>query len=246
MSTTFKIITGLCDEMIDPTLNRHDAAQEQRDVENTMEMLNNWMSMVISQEPSDDEVGSDPTKRGELTRWIGYAFGNPRISRTEAQNTLPLLPGDPNPLFQVIDAAKREGGNVELGNSTLDVATISGIKRDEWKRPIYAKLAVMTGGDVSNMQCFVAIPESDLDNEVPETFPKRTYTDPDDQSENPSTLVHTWRTWRPVKVIEEVGYIELSDGSNYLKASEWANTPIWVNVISRVQYTQIAQISESP
>lgn len=200
--TTYQVITGLVDEMIDPTLPKAGV------VNTPLYGLNGWLVGALAQEPEDDP--QDLTKRGPVTRWIGYAFGNPRITKVQASALLPLQPGDPNPLFQITDAIVREGGSIQVGNSPLDLASAGPVVRAEWDQPHYAIASVITGGDTVGMEVVFEI--DDPAAEVPASFPDRTYTeyaDPEDP-ESGTEVVHTWATWgldgnRPDLAPEQIG-----------------------------------------
>jgi hypothetical protein len=188
--TTFKVITGLCDEMIDPTLPKADV------VGGPLQGLNGWLQAALAQEPNDAAVSGDLSLRGPVTRWIGYAFGNPRMLPSEAAALLPLQPGDPNPFFQIVDAVEREGGDLKVGNSPLEMAEASPIVRKEWLQIGYCFALVYTGGDAIGFPVYFVV--DDLTVEVPETFPNRTYTvlaDPEDPESESTEVVHTWESW---------------------------------------------------
>lgn len=224
MQTFFKLITGLCDEMIDPGLPK---STEKGSALNQSTGLNAWLGGALQREPNDTDVAGDLTLRGPVTRWIGYVFGDPRMLPSIAQSKLPIEPGDPNPFFQIIDAVKREGGRVEVGDSWDAPAYIYGITREEWRQVGYAIAAVMAGGDVYGLPVWFEFDaEGDLDNDVPVTFPNATYSVPSDPEDPESEMVetnHTWRTWTRINP-EQQGdkwYLESSDGSMHLEASAW-------------------------
>lgn len=175
----YLVLTGLVDEMISPSLPKAD------DVSGPLYGLHMWMLGALAAEPDPVEL----SERGPVTRWIGYAFGQPRITKTDAAALLPLQPGDPNPLFQVTDAVVREGGSIELGSSDLELATAYPITREEWKNPGYTQALVLTGGDSMGLQVYFEV--DDVTDEIPTTFPNRTYSvlsDPDDLDSGVDTV----------------------------------------------------------
>lgn len=153
MGTRYEVITGLIDEMVDPALPKAD------DQQGPLYWLNVWLSAGLALEP--DPI--DPVERGPITRWIGYTFGNPRISKTEALAMLPIQPGDPNPFFQVIDAVKREGATVVVGPTPTSMAYAEPVTRDAWRTPQYAAALVLTGGDAIDLEVWFEIDSPDDD-----------------------------------------------------------------------------------
>lgn len=151
--TRYEVITGLIDEMVDPTLPKADNQS------GPLYWLNAWLSSGLAIEPDPE----DPTERGPVTRWIGYAFGNPRMTKTEALAILPIQPGDPNPFFQVIDSIKREGANVVVGPTPASMAYAEPVIRDTWKTPQYAAALVLTGGDAIDLPVYFEFDDPDAD-----------------------------------------------------------------------------------
>lgn len=186
---TYSVITGLCDEMIDPRLPKSTEAGS------PLQGLNQWLSAGLAAEPQDADVASDLSLRGPITRWLGLYFGDPRMLPSVAASKLPLEPGDPNPFFAVIDAIKREGGQVNLGSGPTELASAFPVSRAEWQQIGYCIALVVTGGDVTGMQVYFEI--SDLSAEVPASFPNRTYSQFDEANPEaePTEVTHTWATW---------------------------------------------------
>jgi hypothetical protein len=186
--TTFYAITGLVDELIDPTLPKADVPGSPL---SSTTGLNAWLAGALAAESDDPDL----TLRGPVTRWFGYAFGEPRMTKADAIALLPLQPGDPNPLFQICDAIAREGGDVSVGSGPFEIASIGKVQRAEWLEAAYGQVLVMTGGDAEDLVVYFEI--DDLTDEVPATFPNRTYTelsDPEDP-ESGVEVIHTWATW---------------------------------------------------
>ena len=241
MSATFKLITGLCDEMIDPALPKPDVAFT------PLWGLQNWLAAAIAQEPTDAGITVDGTVdltlRGPVTRWLGYAFGNPRILPSAAAQLLPMNPGDPNPFFQIVDAVEREGGTLSLGDNPLALATATNVTRKEWLQVPYGQAAYMTGGDLMGLGLFLEFAtEAALDANVPTAWPDRTYAeliDPDDPESGTQAVAHTYNTYpgaAPVQLGDK-WYKEASNGIRYLHASEWAP----VTLVVDAPYTVITQ-----
>lgn len=151
MNVKYLIPTGFADELLAADLPRASEAGT------PLHGLHQWMHAAITKEPNDLETISNLPKRGELTRWIGYVFGNPRILKTKAKAYLPLEPGDPSLFFYVVDAANREGGTVSLGESSLDLATVEPILRPRWMTPQFATAVVMAGGDTEGLLVYFEI-----------------------------------------------------------------------------------------
>lgn len=221
--TTFKVLTGLVDELIDPALPKSSVEGS------PLQGLNGWLAAALAAE-SDD---ADLTKRGPVTRWIGYVFGDPRMTKAQAQATLPVEPGEPNPLFQICDAIIREGGSIRVGDSPLAMATVENVDRKEWQKVGYAQALVLTGGDVLDMLVYFEI--DDITAEVPATFPNRNYTqlsDPEDP-ESGIEVIHTWETWGanegdsagdlPVQIGDKWYRTsrDRNNGGDYIPASAW-------------------------
>lgn len=155
MGTRYEVITGLIDEMVDPSLPKAE-------VENTpLYWLNQWLSAGIALEPDTDDL----TLRGPITRWVGLVFGKPRMTKTEALEVLadPIQPGDPNPFFQVIDSVSREGGTVAPGATPFAMAYAEPVTRELWKTPQYAAALVLTGGDAIDLEVWFEIDSPDDD-----------------------------------------------------------------------------------
>lgn len=168
---TYKVITALVDELIDPILPKPDAP-------GPLQNLNIWLRQAIQLEPDT----ADPSERGPVTRWLGCAAGIWRITKTQALTLLPILPGDPNPFFPIIDSVSREGGKIIIGNGPYELSTAENVNRPMWKTPEYAVALVLTGGDAIDLPVWFEI------------------TDPTEicpfSTQNPITGEYeTWETW---------------------------------------------------
>ena len=66
----------------------------------------------------------------------------------------------------------------------------------------FLKVSTLEKGDIKYWQAWMKIQDINIDNEIPEGLPNRTYEVciSDCETENPvyETRVHTWRTWRDV------------------------------------------------
>lgn len=197
--TKYIVLTGLADEMIDPTL------PPSSDPTGPLYGLNGWLQAGIAAEPDDATIAGDLSKRGPITRWLGYAFGQPRITHTAASALLPLEPGDPNPFFQIIDAISREQGEVRLGTTPTSPASAEPVTRDIWKTPEYAMALVLTGGDAINLPVFFGVTDTAA-------------TCPFDASK---TWAEYYAAYTP-KVSGGIPYYEnLYAGAGYIPASVW-------------------------
>lgn len=226
----YKIVTALADELIDPNIPQA-----------SLDGLNNWLRAGIALEPNPLE--SQPELRGPITRWIGYTFGKPRITKTEAEALLDLVPGDPNPFFQVLDAVTREGGILTVGESPEELSEAAPITREIWLTLDYVSAVVMSGGDVEGYQVFFGVDDPSV--EVPLYFPQRTYTEVIDGVE--TELVHTFNTWgAPYHTLTEingkfyrsnaVGYSgELMTGQLFIQARQDPS----VDLLSKKEYQDL-------
>ncbi len=87
-------------------------------------------------------------------------------------------------------------------------ATVMDMILQEWQ------MILAYGGSTRGYMPFIKVAEADIDNEVPEGLPNRTYEVciADCEGEEPvmETRVHTWRTWRdathPLPEVSEDGY----------------------------------------
>lgn len=222
MSIRFTVLTGFCDEMLDPNFPAPGAGG----TFNPLANLNAWITAAIAQEPDDVAVAGNLALRGPITRWVGYAFGNPRMLPSAAAALLPLQPGDPNPFFQIVDAVEREGGTLKLGNSPFAPATAYPISREEWHKIGYYVALAMTGGDAEGAQVYFQV--SSLSDAIPATFPNRTYFTGDEESQVEN--IHTWETWyegMPGHAPRQIGGNWYCSSANtwgrgeHVKASEW-------------------------
>jgi hypothetical protein len=242
MNVYYKVLTGLADEMIDPLIPKSS-------IENTpLYGLNAWLNAAILQEPSDEDIDGDLTLRGPVTRWIGYAFGQPRISRSEAINLLPIEPGDPNPLFQIFDSIDKESGSsVVFGDSTFELTTAGPVKRPLWLAKEYVIALVLTGGDAVNYQVWFEF--DDPDSETPSLLPNSTITEY--INEENVTRQLKWSEWMEPETQQILQY-----GDKYYKpavnnngvpmlATEWV--PLYinqiVNVVSKSELQNIQSLS---
>lgn len=234
----FEVPTGLIDEMIDPTLAKANVSG------GPLHGLAAWMAGAMSVEPTDLQMAGDLTLRGPITRWIAYVFGNPRMTRTQADAMLPIQPGDPNPFFQIIDAVSREGGSVVPGNGPLAMASIFPVVREEWRKPGYAMACVAVGGECYDLPVYFQIP--DPTSEVPATFPNRVATF---DGEGNAATYHTWETWG-TNGSDGHGVIDIGgtyyrsscnihSGGDPIKASEWAVLYGTIPILSVAEFVAI-------
>jgi hypothetical protein len=147
--TKFLIPSGLLDEMISTKLSP-----------TFLSGLNTWVQAALMQEPASPTT---PNERGQLTRWLGYAFGNPRITRDAALALLPLQPGEPNPYFTILDAISRESGDYVTPDENAEtLATVGPVTRLIWQLPVYGVAIVMGRGDVIDMPVWFEIDSPSL------------------------------------------------------------------------------------
>lgn len=149
--TTFMVPTGLLDELISSQLPHYGQG-------GPIDGLNAWFLAGIQKEPQSP---ANLYQRGPLTRWFGYAFGDPRIMRDAAIAKLPLQPGDPNPFFPVVDAITREGANtITPSNDMTTPVAVGPVTRDMWRLPEYAMVLALCGGDVIDMPVWFEIDDA--------------------------------------------------------------------------------------
>jgi hypothetical protein len=172
--------------------------------------MNALLAAGVEAEADDSEV--------PLRRWIGYQFGDCRMSKANVLAKLPFRPGDPSPFFETLDNLTQEGAIVTRGATFTDSATIHA-DLPSWLLPSQMALIVAVGGDITDEPVYFQL--NDLTEQVPTTFPERFMED--------GTTVHTWATWgiaganhHPVVLgantyrSSQYGY-----GGVCLKASEW-------------------------
>lgn len=156
--------------------------------------------------------------KSPLHRWLGFMFGNCRMTKTSAIALLPLSPGDPSPFFETLDNLTQEGASVERGNVYTDISTITA-ELPAWLDASQMALLYAAGGDITDEPMYFQV--NDLTAQVPASFPDRLKED--------GTTAHTWATWgiaganhHPVVLgahtyrSSQYGY-----GGVCLKASEW-------------------------
>lgn len=233
--TKFIMITGLIDEMVSSLLPPYGQG-------GPLDGLNAWMLSALNSEPESPEFTYE---RGPVTRWVGTYFGNPRMSRAEAIATMPIQPGDPNPFFQIIDAATRESADyIKATDNMLSLVEVGPITREIWLIPEYGLAIYLTGGDVINMPVFFEI--DNITDLCPFSFEK---IELDENLEEIITPQETWETWgthgdshKPQKIGEK-WYRSSNVGSSgsILKASEWAPLMLngSINPISVKKYKEI-------
>lgn len=152
-----------------------------------------------------------------LARWIGYQFGDPRISKASAAAKLPFGGGDPSPFFETLDNLTQEGAVVTRGNSYSDIATIDA-DLPAWLTADQMALIVGAGGDIADDQVFFEL--TSLAFAVPASFPQRL-----DANQQPLT----WANWGTSGVNHQPVQLggkwyrsnQYGAGGICLKASEW-------------------------
>ena len=175
--------------------------------------------------------------RSPLHRWLGFMFGNCRMTKDAAIALLPLGPGDPSPFFETLDNLTQEGAAVVRGAHFADMAMIHA-ELPSWLDAGQMALLYAAGGDLIDEQVFFLV--SNLAAEVPDSFPERLMGD--------GVTVHTWATWgiagsshHPVTIGGSTYRSnQYGAGGVCLKASEWV--PYLVGggtVLTKFQYQAI-------
>lgn len=214
--------TGLTYQFIDPLFT-----QEQ------LQPLNDALLLALSAGPD----------RSPLQRWLGFMFGNCRISKQGAIDLLPLTPGDPSPFFETLDNLTQEGYIIKRGKTHVEPAMINA-ELPVWLTPSERLLLWLSGGEIENEEIYFEL--NDLEQEVPASFPNRLLID--------GVTIHTWATWGT----DGYNHIpRLIDGKYYrssligaagvpLKASEWCPYLLSGGIIkTKYEYQQILEsISE--
>lgn len=149
---------------------------------------------------------------------------------------LSLSVGDLNPAWADLQDISLGGGSFTRGLELTDIANSSPIENTAFLTIQQIQLVVAVGGDVSGLQVFFEL--DDLDDEVPESFPNRTYMSND---EDPVEVVHTWNTWgtngesHAAIKIGDKWYKSNSDGNNLgqpLDANKWAFSALTIKTVN--------------
>ena len=169
--------------------------------------------------------------RGPLTRWVGYEFGNPRITHQEAKDLLGVTPespaanleaGDPNPFFAFIDSIDKSGNFLERTDTEAKLVTVNNDDL-KWIDVNRCLLLYAVGGDVEGLTVFFVVPEANYQDDVPVGFPFSTITELVDEEE--VTRQRTWEEWKSPnhthELIEGNYYIPSTSWGVHMKASEW-------------------------
>lgn len=202
MTATFYLPTAYTDELIDRTYT------------GDMTAFNAVLAGALAAE-GDGVLAAD---RGPLTAWLGYVFGNPRITRAQAQALLPLGPGDPSPFFLALDSETQQGAILTRADDPHEMASLK-VSRRTYKALPRVVFACAAGGDVHDYQCFFEI------DDVTAACPFA----PDDLTDGQGNPIpqETWQTWGVSgdshKPVEYGGkwYRENIYGGSYMDASIW-------------------------
>lgn len=104
--------------------------------------------------------------------------------------TLPSILGGDDTVYALVLVAISRGLYVkELGNGE---SQIENIKDLELVTPEKVQLLLSKGCEITGYPIYFDV--ADIEAEVPENFPNRTYTEESEDSE-PVVKVHTWKTW---------------------------------------------------
>jgi hypothetical protein len=216
------------------------------DFTGSIQLLNQIICGSLVQEP--DAIGPN---RGPLTRWVGYYFGKPRMTKTEAMTELGveapnyianLEAGDPNPFFGFIDSLNQSGNDIIREG---DFAYMTPNNDDDlyWINFQRLLLLIATGGDLKGYPMFFEIDDittpcpfapDDLVDENDEILPQETW--------------ETWGTYGESHKPRQVGdkwYRSNSVGfsGERMPASQWVNwyvsPPLGVRIITVDEYKTI-------
>lgn len=201
-------------------------AQIPADYSGDLSQLNAVLGAALVQEPNVTGSG-----RGPLTRWVGYEFGQPRISHGDAcalmgvsaQNTVAnLAPGDPNPFFLFIDSVDKSGNTLVRSGNYASLKTTNSDDL-QWINPDRCVLLTAAGGDVDGLTVIFVVPENSYETNVPDGFPYGKYVD--DSSGEPTEVLRKWSEWKSPnhehRLVDGNYYIPSTSWGVHLKASEW-------------------------
>lgn len=178
----------------------------------------------------------------------GLAALNFALGLTGTDNELVIA--SENPVWKDLQDLDLGGGPLTRGGSAEAMAQVTPISNASFLTVDQCGLAVAVGGDVQGFPCFVEIPVANLGDEVPATFPNRSYTvlaDPDDPDSGVET-VHTWETWEPHHKlsVEILGnkYKALATSVKYLDASQWVGQGL--SVKTEPEYKKLMADNPAP
>ena len=151
-----------------------------------------------------------------------------------------LVEGSSNPLILKLDDFDLGGASFDRGSSMSDMAVCSGISNLDHFPTSYVNLICGIGGNVYGLPVFFEFDNaSDLDADVPSSFPNRTWVDDSDE-DNPVTVAHTWNTWEPTHAPVEYGgkwYKSSETSQEAIPASKWINESLAYKTVS--EYREI-------
>lgn len=169
-------------------------------------------------------VGTPPTGLGALN----YAL------------SLSLVEGDDNPVWPDLQDLDLGGGPLTRGSLLTDLAQVTPIENTSFIGVSNAQLAVAVGGEITGMEVYFEL--DDLGDDVPESFPNRSYADPESvDPENPTMIVHTWATWGSAgdshapELIGDKWYKSSADAANLgqpIPASCWVSAGLTVKTVA--------------
>lgn len=144
--------------------------------------LNSLLATLISGEAD----WAPEQAAGALIRWFEYSHGNVGAGKAWVQSILPLVPGRPSPFYEALDNANQDGVTLTRGSGgPTSLAVVEGTVDKEWQLPGRQLMVTVAGGYTQGVTVY--FPIADITDEVPASFPNRTY--------NSGTSVYTWETY---------------------------------------------------
>lgn len=153
---------------------------------------------------------------------------------------------EPNPVAPLLDDFVYGGGYFNRTENPGDLATSVEVANNGLIELTTIGLIVAVRGDVFRYVAFFEFAQdSDLDADVPATFPGRTYTELTDPNDPDSGVerTHTWRTWEPNHQIAEYGgkfYKSSETSQAAMPASYWIGAGLTVKTVAEYRKIQAA------
>lgn len=177
------------------------------------------------------QAGLDAEQLDGLNSWL-TSKGMPTVSV-----------GDANPFFLELMNFPAGGAPFDKSAAMNGLTKCGPITNTGHFKTLYLDLITEIKGDIYDFPVFFEFTdESDLDNEVPATFPNRTYqeVDPDD-AEQTIEQTHTWRTWESTHAITELGgkwYKSSETSQEAIPVSAWIESGLTYKTVGEYRDLQ--------